>query len=160
MVDLKEALTAKGLSNIETYIQSGNVVFDADVPNLKVLEEQVKELIASTFGFDVPVIIREKNDFLKLINTNPFEINEVSLRQVHMIFLKERPITENVDLVKSLIPEGEELVFVEKDLILKCGEKYSQVKMNNAFIEKKLKVSATTRNWKTVLKLKEMVCRR
>jgi uncharacterized protein (DUF1697 family) len=160
MVDLKEVLNGIGLFNVETYIQSGNVVFDAKVSNLKELENQVKELIASKFGFDVPVIIREKDNFLQVIDSNSYKIDDDSLKRFHMIFLNEEPTKENANLLKSFIPEDEELAFIEQDLILKCGERYSQAKLNNGFIEKKLKVAATTRNWKTVLKLKEMVCRR
>ena len=160
MSDLKEALTSLDLTNITTYIQSGNVLFDTKSPNELNLEERIKDLIYVNFGFDVPVIIREKQEFLQLINNCPFEIDAISLKQVHVTFLSAVPQEEQVNELKSAVPENEELIFLNDNFILKCGDRYSQAKLNNGFIERKLKVTATTRNWKTILKLKELACER
>lgn len=160
MSDLRSSLTKLDLSEVQTYIQSGNIVFNSNESDAKLLESQIKSLIETDFNLDVPVIIRGKEAFLDLIEYCPFEINETSLKQIHFTFLKEEVAIENQNILNELIPSDEELVFLNQDIILKCGERYSQTKLNNGYIEKKLKVSTTTRNLKTVLKLKELVCER
>ena len=157
MIDLKAQLTQLGFENIETYIQSGNVVFDSQENDAKKIEEIVTNMISDVFDLEVPVVIRSKKDFLAMLEGNPHEVNENSIKSLHLIFLKSQPEQAKFEEILSMDVEGESLNLVHLDLILKCGEKYSQVKLNNAFVERKLKVSSTTRNWKTIVKIKDLL---
>ncbi|PWJ41107.1 DUF1697 domain-containing protein [Sediminitomix flava] len=155
MADLKLLFQDLGFADIETYIQSGNVVFKA--PTSDKLEHLIKKAIQEKYGFEVPTIVRSLNEWEKSISTNPFLSSEnEGIERMHLTFLKETPKQENIELAEAFERGNDQLSIVGKDVFLLLEGKYSQSKLSNQFFEKKLKVEATTRNWKTVKKLLEI----
>lgn len=152
MKDLVLLLEKANLQNVKTYIQSGNVSFDSEVLPNEVLEGKIKLLIEKQFGYDVPVIVLTKEEIEDTINGFPFsdEIN------AHVTFLQSKPSKQLIEELKSVDYTPEEFIIKGKVVYLKSIEKYHQSKLSNNLFEKKLKVAATTRNWKTVNKLKEL----
>ena len=158
MKDLKVLFAAMGHQNISTYIQSGNVFFEAD-PSIQHLElaKQISESIQAKYGFDVPVIVRTHEELAAAIQNNPFYREDPeALTQYHLTFLNEKPTSENQAQTASYDYTPDQFVIKDKEVFIKCAGKYHQTKLSNNFFEKKLKVQATTRNWKTVLKLFEL----
>jgi len=157
MKDLKALYESLGLKDVLTYIQSGNVIFKSDEAET-ILIEKIEKAIAQQYGFDVPVQVREVEVFENLIAECPFE--ELDLieegTRVLVTFLSSVPSEEHVDKLMSYVKEPERLVLVGREVYLYCPNGYGKTKLSNVFIEKKLCVSATTRNWKSVLKLHEM----
>lgn len=159
MAALKLALENAGFQNVQTYIQSGNVVFDSAETDYHKLEVKIQAIIAETFCFtDVPVIVRENSEWAGSISNNPFlkEANP-DLEKLHLTFLKEQPSAENLETIRNLEFLPDRFQIIEKDIFVYCENGYGRSKITNDFFEKKLKVQATTRNWKTVMKLHEMV---
>ncbi|MGB5653915.1 MAG: DUF1697 domain-containing protein [Robiginitalea sp.] len=155
MADLKALCQNLGWANVVTYIQSGNLIFDSKKQNPE-LEQTLEKAISYNYGFDVPVIIRNANELQTSIGRNSFFDKDADITQLHLTFLKENPTSENVEKTKTYNFEPDRFEIVEKDVFICCAGKYHQSKLTNNFFEKKLKVGATTRNWKTVLKLQEL----
>lgn len=159
MKELKVLFEKLGFAEVETYIQSGNVVFESEkkLSNAD-LEVKIQQAITETFGFDVPVIIRAADEWAKSIANNPFwKEEDADIDRLHLTCLKEVPSPELLEKIKlfQFLPDRYEII--GKDVFIFCAAGYGTSKLTNPFFESKLKVQATTRNWKTVMKLHEMV---
>lgn len=161
MPRLKEIYESLNLVNVVTYIQTGNVVFDYAGQNPSSLEKSIEAEIARTFRASVRVLLRDKNQFKKLLDNNPFtrQRNE-DPEKLHVTFLSDSP-SENA-LSKLTIPRDslDEFQLFDKEVFLFCPNGYGRTKISNAFFERKLSVAATTRNWKTVNVLYEITNQR
>jgi len=153
MAELRKQLSNKGLEDVQTYIQSGNIVFASQIEDNK-LVDIVQNCLLNHFGFEVPTLVvpSEKLDFI--IDENP--LRNIDISKLHVTFLKQLP---NRQLVEALPPSpnsNEEYRIIEDVIYVYCPDGYGRTKINNMFFERKLKVTATTRNWKTCLKLRDM----
>jgi uncharacterized protein (DUF1697 family) len=167
MADLKVAYQTADFQNVQTYIQSGNVVFDSEETNKRIIEAKIQEIIAETFGFnDIPVIVRSSEEWAESIANNPFLKEEnVDIERLHLTCLKELPSPELLEKIKTFQYlqvrqahcEPDRYEIIGKDVFIFCAAGYGKTKLTNSFFESKLKVQATTRNWKTVMQLNEMV---
>ncbi|WP_420320514.1 DUF1697 domain-containing protein [Flagellimonas sp.] len=155
MADLKQALESNGLDNVQTYIQSGNLVFDADEINLTQLEDAIHETIASTFGFDVPVLVLTRQKLIGILDANPFS-DEPDKKSLYYVLLKTKPNTDLVTEFNQLKFENEDFHITDSCVYLCCKAGYGKAKLSNNLIERKLKVEATARNLRTMLKMAEM----
>ena len=152
MAELREALPEIGWSDAETYIQSGNIVFNAKAADAKPVK--VAGLIKDEWGYDVSAMIVTSRRWLQLVANDPFE--RLEKKFVHLTLLGAKPKKEFRDAVLRT-DIGDDLCELEGDcLYLYCPNGYSKTKLTNSFLERKLKTSATTRNWNTVLKLLRM----
>lgn len=157
MADLRENLSDLGFKNVETYIQSGNIIFDFDKKNPLELAKQIKSMIKSSFGFDVPVIVIEGEEFVKIWSENPFTKKEdFEIKHLHVTFLAEKPNSKLINEITDFDDSPNQLLMNEKVAYLICPNGYSKTKLTNDFFEKKLKTTATTRNFKTVTKIAEL----
>ncbi len=154
MKDLKALYENLGFKNVVTYIQSGNVIFDSD-GSVEDMIAKIQSAITKQYSFDVPVQVREASHFESIIKAFPFvELNLVEEgTRVMVTFLADVPTQENVEKFMSYVKKPERLVVVGEEVYLHCPNGYGTTKLNNNFIEKKLGVGATTRNWKSVVKL-------
>lgn len=159
MADLRILFEDLGFTDVETYIQSGNVIFKYDNKlNDTEIGDKIENAISDQYGFEVPVLVRSAKEWEQSVQNNPFyQTKEEDVTQLHLTFLKEKPTSENQLKTESYNYEPDQFVIKGKDVFIFCHGKYHQSKLTNKFFEKKLKVSATTRNWKTVLKLLELV---
>ena len=154
MKDLVKLYENLGFTSVKTYIQSGNVLFDAvETPKASDVEDAIKK----NYGFDVPVIISTENDWLKTIASNPFLSDEIDPKQLHVTFLDSVPKEEIVQQISTLDYSPDSFTIKDKVVYLKCENPYHKTKLSNAFFEKKLNQKATTRNWKTVNKIGELL---
>ncbi|HPI96996.1 MAG TPA: DUF1697 domain-containing protein [Gammaproteobacteria bacterium] len=158
MEDLKKMFEDSGCTDVTTYIQSGNVIFNSEIDNNSELKQILEKAIKDTFGFDVPVIIRSHEDLQNILNNTPCgSINlEADGAKYLLTMLAEAPDTDKVETLMSYVKEPEQLVVKEENIYLYCPNGYGETKLSNVFIEKKLGVQATTRNWKTITKLHDM----
>jgi uncharacterized protein (DUF1697 family) len=158
MVDLKKTFMNLGFTDIITYIQSGNVIFNIDGEISYIdLSEKIEKAISKKYGFDVPVIIRTADELENVISINPFlQEDEVNIDRLFLTFLKDKPLEENREKTESYDFSPDRFVIDDKHVFIFCEGKYHKTKLSNNFFESKLKTSATSRNWKTVLKLREL----
>ena len=155
MADLKTVCDNLGWASVTIYIQSGNLIFISDKSHA-VLESELEEAIAKKFGFEVAVVVRSPENLQNAVDKNPFSHEHADSTQLHLTFLKETPTIENVAITTTYNYGPDEFKIDGKDVFIRCASKYHQSKLSNSFFEKKLKTAATTRNWKTVLKLIEL----
>lgn len=159
MTDLKRLCENMGLQNVQTYIQSGNVVFELPQPEtLSEFEVRLQQAFTETFGFDIPTLVRTSEEWAESIAQNPFLKEEnVDFDRLHLTCLRELPSPELAEKIKTFqyLPDRYEIV--GRDVFIFCAAGYGTSKLVNSFFESKLKVQATTRNWKTVMKLNEMI---
>ncbi|MBO0330556.1 DUF1697 domain-containing protein [Muricauda sp. CAU 1631] len=155
MADLRLVLKENGLKNVKTYIQSGNIIFDSDLVDRNKLEEIMSSSILEHFGFHVPALILQKGDVEQILKANAF-LSEAEEDKLYYVLLKNVPKEELVEQFNQLQVETERFWITDTCVYLFCKNGYGRAKLNNNFVEKKLKVEATTRNHKTMLKLLEM----
>lgn len=157
MADLRTLLEELGLYSVQTYIQSGNIVFQySDSPETE-LEKMIEEKIQLHYGFHVPTMVRLPEDFKYVIEHNPFlQDPDKDIKRQYITFLSEKPAEADIQALKTVNYEPEEYAIDGRTIFFFSPKGYGRAKMSNNFFEKKLKVKATTRNWKTVNKLLEM----
>ncbi len=158
MADLKVLYEGLHFKEVSTYIQSGNVVFKTatKLPDIK-LAQKIEQAIYGKYNFEVPVIIRSKEEIGKIIATNPFvKEKNIDLKKLHVTFLSEFPKKENIEIVNKSDFSPDQFIIEGKEIYLHTPCGYGNTKLSNTFFEKKLKTKATTRNWNTVNKLSEM----
>ena len=151
---LKELYESLGFCQVITYIQSGNVIFQANLMPAEELEKLITNAIKTKFSFIVPVIVLETVELKTILTQNPFTTkrNE-DIEKLHITFLSQNPALESVNSLNSNNYLPDEFFVSEKAVYLFCPNGYGRTKLTNTFIESKLKVSATTRNMKTTLEL-------
>lgn len=158
MADLRAMLEKLNFQNVTTYIQSGNIVFASSEMDTGILEERIKAGIQKTFGFDVPVLVKSKNDLKNTLQQNPYTDPEaIEKKLVYFVLLKNVPAPEMVKAFQNESFDNEQFFITEDCVYLLCQTGYGKAKLNNNLIERKLKVEATTRNYRTMVKLLEMV---
>ena len=154
MEELKELYESLGYSSVTTYIQSGNVVFDACGRGL---DGQIEASIKNHFGYSVPVLVRGKEEFRTILDNNPF-INDRNedISSLHVVFLSQQPDPAVLEKLAQVESGADEYYVKGSEIYLYCPNGYGRTKLSNTVIEKKLQLKATTRNWKTVNKLYEI----
>ena len=156
MADLKMLITDLGFRDVTTYIQSGNILFKATDQTNETLAKQIKEGITAQFGFEVPVVVLDGEELEEAANQNPYLTAETDLSGLHLTLLSETPKTEKIADALNFEFTPDAFTIKDRFIYLNLKNAYHKTKLSNAFFEKKLGVEATTRNWKTVLKLVEM----
>jgi len=149
MADLKLLFESLGFEQVTTYIQSGNVVFSSEK---KVnLANKIAEAIEIKYGFKVPVLVKKGSELSEILSKCPF--SDEKREKSYFILLKESPSQENIELTSGFSNPNEEF-YIEGDCVyIFYSEGAGKAKMGNNFFEKKLKVIATARNFRTMTKL-------
>ncbi len=155
MADLKKLYAELGFTNCVSYIQSGNVIFEYSDSQNNELAILIQNTIAEKYGFDVPVIVRTRNEWEQSVQANPY-IKTHKTENLHVSFLNENPKAELSEAISELNFEPDRFQIIDKDVFIYCPGQYHKTKLSNQFFESKLKLKATTRNWNTVLKLLEL----
>ena len=120
------------------------------------LAEKIQKAILEYFGFEVPVICLEAARLQHAVKSNPFATENTLIENLHLTFLSETPEESRVTALEAIDYAPDQFLNQNAWIYLNILGKYHKTKLSNALFEKKLKVSATTRNWKTVLKLHEI----
>ena len=152
---LYEELKFKG---IITYIQSGNVIFRASKnASRQELSKRIEEKIREKYDFDVPVIIRTLAEMKKTLSLNPF-LNKkgIDTERLYVTFLVETPKQADRKGIERFDCSPDKFIIIDEEVYLQCPQGYGNSKISNNLFENKLKITATTRNWKTVSTLVEL----
>lgn len=158
MEDLKEIYASLGFEHPRTYLQSGNIVFDGPDGDATTLERNVSANIGKALGLDVTVIVRTADEFRAVIDSMPFSGRDAE--KLYVTFLSEKPVGFPLVKVERAKDSSEECVLRGREIYLFCPNGYGRTKLSNSFFERNLKVSATTRNWRTVNSLASMASQR
>jgi uncharacterized protein (DUF1697 family) len=151
MEQLRTSFGALGFSNVKTYIQSGNVVFEAANDSAISLSKKIAQMILRDFGFSVPVFLRTSKEMEDIIKRNPLlKIPAIDQSKLHVTFLSDEPPKVTSASLQPLAAKSEQFRVVGREIYLYCPDGYGITKLSNTAIEKKLSTGATTRNWTTV----------
>lgn len=154
---LTKMLENAGFKNVVTYIQSGNVFVETDEESSFGVGFKIKQEIFKEFGHDVPVIIISKNDLELCLKNNPFlKGKDVDTKKLYVAFIsKELPSSAINELKISQFKPDEALIDGNK-IFIKYDVGAGKTRLDQKYIEKKLNLTATMRNWNTINKLLEM----
>lgn len=156
MRELRELLEGLGYEKVQTYIQSGNCIFDAEEANASVISSDVAAVIEQNFSFKPSVLTLSASQLDKAIKRNPFDAESNDSRTIHLFFLAEDARTADKDALEKLKHASEEFVLTKEVFYLFAPDGIGRSKLA-AGAEKKIAVSVTARNFRTVLKLSELV---
>lgn len=153
MAELR-ALLAPELGEVSTYIASGNIICEhPDDPTAA--RARVRELIATKFSVDTPVIVRTHSELARAAEQHPF--SDASDRMLHAMFLEGPASPDAVDALQQRLVPGERIELVGDDLWIDYGESGVQnTKLTKAVLDRALGVAGTARNLRTVKKLAEL----
>jgi uncharacterized protein (DUF1697 family) len=157
METLRGIYTGLGFTNVRTYVQSGNVVFDSLDQNWSELVRPIEAHIEYTCGFHVELFIRHSNEIQRILTHNPFlTVRKEDPGKLHVSFYYRAP--SEIMLGKLTSPSGtpDEFALAEMAVYLFCQNGYGKTKLSNSFFERKLGIPVTTRNWNTVNALYSM----
>jgi uncharacterized protein (DUF1697 family) len=158
MTELKALFESLGFHSVETYIQSGNVVFKSgDINDIVLAVAKIESAIEKKYDFVVPVILRNAEDLKNIIAGNSYaNSGTCDLKYLHVTFLNSQPEKDNIEYALKGDYSPNTFYITGREIYLHCPGGYGKTKLNNNFFESKLKVKATTRNWNTVNVLYEM----
>jgi uncharacterized protein (DUF1697 family) len=159
MADLRALFEALEAEDVETYVQSGNVVYRSASGGPASSEQAIRQELSRQLGLDVAVLLRTKAQLAKVVSANPLAEGSEPV-QLHVTFLAERPAPARV---RALDPERsapDVFRVAGREVYLRCPNGYGRSKLSNAFFEQQLGVAATTRNWRTVTTLAELASSR
>lgn len=154
MAALRNSLKQRGLEQLETYIQSGNIVCKTKEIDSEAIEKLVHEAILKDFGFDVPTLVLLKEELEGILKHSPYLSEEE--KSQYFVFLKQTPNAERIEDFNKLSFDHEDFHITTDCVYLCCKAGYGKAKLSNNLVERKLQVSATARNLKTVRKLLEL----
>ena len=159
MQDLRETFGSLGYDDVVTYIQSGNVLFTAAPRSEDAIVEAIEHRIAHDFGDSPAVLVRTVADLRRIGSKSPFAKKQANPARHHVTFLNVAPSKATVKALQ-LPPSGkDELVVDGREVYVHTPDGYAGTKYTGTFIERRLGVVSTTRNWNTVTKLCELATR-
>jgi uncharacterized protein (DUF1697 family) len=153
MEELKELFAMPGIKNISTYIQSGNVVFDATTEK-DALKTKIEKKLFKELGYEVLVFLKSFADIRNIIKRNPYSENELEGHDLHLSILSGKPDKEGLAFVQDFIAPFEQIrISGTEAYILVPSRSFGNSKLGKVNLERKLKVSSTSRNWNTMNKI-------
>jgi uncharacterized protein (DUF1697 family) len=157
MAALRDLCEAElGWERVATYIQSGNVVFEAK-GKAEALEAALEKAIAARFGFDAPAMIRTASEWRTLLAANPFpKESEVEPNRVFLGVPKRDPEADAADRIAAKAAAGERVKASGGALWFHYPEGAGSSKLTPALIDRAAGCPVTARNWRTATKLAEM----
>lgn len=155
MKELAAVLEGLGLRGVETYIQSGNVVFQGKAVDTALLSKKIGAAISKSHGFEPWVRLLEMPMLEQVIRGNPYPEAEAAPGTLHVHFLATVPPRPNLDGLEKLRAASERFQLAGDVLYLHAPDGIGRSKLAAA-LERLLGVPMTSRNWNTVRKLGEM----
>lgn len=157
MEALKSMLEKACFQNVETYIQSGNVFVDSEEENAASVGFKIKQEIFRDFGHDVPAVVINKEDLNSCFKNNPFlKEKDVDTKKLYVAFLSNTLRSESINDLKISQFKPDEAIIDGNKIFIKYAVGAGKTRLDQKYIEKKLNLTATIRNWNTVTQLLKM----
>lgn len=159
MAVLAEMFSVEGARSVTTFIQSGNVVFDAPGTLAGTIGARIERRIEKQLSLRVPVVLRSAAELAAVAARNPFLAAGADPDALHVMFLAARPNAAQGRALDPARSPGDEFALVGRELYLRLPGGMARTRLTNAYFDKALTTVSTTRNWRTVLKLIELATR-
>lgn len=153
METLRETFAALGYKNVKTYINSGNVIFETAKTDEKKLAAKIESAIEKAFALKIKTMVRTFDEIREIIEDNPFAGQFENDKDLHVLFLDESLPEQKKNLLLSNDSENERIAVRNREIFCVLRRGVSESLLGKDFVGKKLKVSATARNWQTVKKI-------
>jgi len=153
MAVLRAELTNAGFKDVKTYIQSGNVVLKSDLDREE-LEDRVGEVIKEKIGPELAIVVRTAVELQQMLDGNPFP--NYDIKRVFFTMFKTYPTKELIDMVTDIAYNEEELVISDLAAYLYIPGSAARSVLSTNYLERKLKVSMTARNFNTMTRMIQM----
>lgn len=154
MTELKKTLANLGFENIQTLLNSGNVVFETKQTTEKELVEKISGQLKKTFGFEIATIVRSFEEIKSMVELDPFREIEVNKNtRLYVSFLPEK--TKSVLSLPYVSDEKDFRILRRTDREVFSFLQLETLKSVDAmaFLEKEYGKNITTRNWNTIQKI-------
>ena len=155
MTELAALFVGMGFGDVKTYIQSGNVIFSHDGNrSSSALSDEIEKAIFKRFHLAIPVMTRKTNDLVRLLTANPY-LNEPGFdpSKMAVVFLHETPVEAQIQKVSGVDFPPDRFEIIGDEIFIYCPNGFGRTKLYTGFFEKKMNVTGTARNWKTVTTL-------
>lgn len=150
MAELRQLMDDSGYKNVKTYIQTGNIIFRTE-DSVSESTKKIADAIKAHFNFDVPVFVIEPSHIQQVLDECPFE--DAKKVKSYFSLLYATPDETIASELNELSYPNEEFLVTDKCIYFFSAIGYGRTKFNNNFFERKLKVTATARNYNTMMKL-------
>jgi uncharacterized protein (DUF1697 family) len=155
MADLRALFTDAGYADVQTYLQSGNLVLDSAASGPE-LEDTARRLISDRFGFEVPVVARNRRQLAAVVKLNPLGDVAEDPKRYQVSFLSDARAADALAGLESVVAASERIVAHGRELYTWHPDGIARSKLATALSAKRLGVTLTARNWRTVTALLEM----
>jgi len=152
MSDLKKMFEAAGLENVQTYIQSGNVIFEAEEVGGRSLAERIERQLEKAAEYKIELFVRTMPEVQSIAQKSPFKVKDGET--VYVTFLNTKPDKKSQQALLDLNSDADEFAFRGSEVHTLRRDREKSVFSNN-FLEKILKMPATSRNLTTIRKIVE-----
>ena len=158
MAHLKVLFEALGFGAVRTYIQSGNVIFQADeAEHEQPLRQRIEQEIVAVFGFSVVVALRTGDELARVIMNSPFAPDALlEGERLYVALLAETPALPCVERLLASQTAPDEFHVLGREVYLLYRQNMRATQLTNTLLESRLGVPATTRNWRTLTTLAAM----
>jgi uncharacterized protein (DUF1697 family) len=159
MGDLADLFRELGFTDVQTYIQSGNVIFRNNSGDPEsVLRSRIEEGIKKRFDYNIAVMLRTEKQLKDLAPVNPFlDEDDFSSSKMAVIFLHDPVTVEQADKVKGVSYPPDKFHIAGSEIFIYCPGGFGRTKLYTNFFESRMKVTGTARNWKTVQTISELL---
>ena len=153
MTELKTSFENLGFKNVASYINSGNLAFDAVKAAEEKLVATIENVIERDFGLDIQVMVRDRAAIEDVLANNPFAGEFESHKEMHVLFMKGNMPDEKAEQLYEHQTKNERFAVRDREIYCHLRVGFADSLLGKGFIERKLKIAITARNWRTVERL-------
>ncbi|MCY4061743.1 MAG: DUF1697 domain-containing protein [Chloroflexi bacterium] len=158
MADLRELYRGLGLSNVQSLLQSGNVLFEAAATDLAGVGQELEAAIRANFGLDIHIILRSSSEFHEIFSRHRFcDEQLLEPRKIAVVFLSDTADSAAVDQLRESNPGREIMQAVGRELYIFYTDGMARSKLDSSRIERALRVHSTARNWNTCKRISKLL---
>lgn len=154
MEALRRHFESLGFSGVETFIASGNVIFETAARNTPALEKKIAACLQEALGYEVATFVRTEAELARLVAHQPFRPAALNTAAAFNIaFLAQPPDASATRRLMTLRTEIDDLAVHGREVYWLCRKKQSESTFSNVVLEKTLGQAATLRGTSTLSKL-------
>ncbi len=158
MADLRAIIGELGFASIETFIASGNVIFETTASDTRSLEARIERHLAESLGYEVATFVRSTAELAAIVGYQPFPASPDEGGVLHVGFLHTVPSNDAVDALMAFRTEIDDFHVHGREVYWRCLRKVSESTFSGARLEKALGMPSTMRNWNMIQRLASRYC--
>lgn len=160
MDNLRRLFEALGFTNVETFIASGNVIFDSSSRSSRALEKKIRAHLHDSLGYDVVTFVRSRDELAIIAKLEPFKKSDMEAEggTLYIGFLEDSPNNAAKEKLLSAATAVDDFALCGREFFWLCRKSFRESEFSGANLEKILGMRATLRNVNTVRKIAQKYC--